>query len=554
MLIALAQLNPLIGDFKRNIEKMEVFISKARNRGCDLIVFPELSFIGYPPRDLLDQYSFVPHSKTYWSYIEKMSKDIGIICGVITENPDPSGKPYYNSAVFFHNGEIITIANKRLLPFYDVFDEERYFEPGKETCCIEWKNEKLGITICEDIWNKEGILPRKYYPCDPVMDMKENGVSILINIAASPYYMGKVNNVMIPLLKRVARETGAILVHVNQIGGNDELLFQGHSMVCLPNGELAARSLSFDEDLIFFDTETGTGDKKDAPSDDIDEVINALCMGLRDYVSKCGFRRVVIGMSGGIDSAVTACIATMSLGAENVLGVGLPGPYSSRESIEDAFEVSKRLNIEWTVIPIVDLFKSTLQALKPAFEGLEQDVTEENIQARLRGLILMALSNKFGRLLLSTGNKSELAVGYCTLYGDMNGGLAVLGDVPKTLVYKIAARFMEKYNWIPERVITKPPSAELRPNQTDQDTLPPYDVLDRVLEMYIEENKSYGEIMSEGLDPEIVRQVIKMVNRNEYKRRQAPPVLKVTSKAFGTGRRMPIAHGYKPINEGVEEL
>ncbi len=553
MLIALAQLNPLIGDFKRNIEKMEAFISEARYRCCDLIVFPEMSFIGYPPRDLLDQHSFVLHSKTYWSYIERMSSDIGIICGAITENPDPSGKPYYNSALFFYNRKLVAVANKRLLPFYDVFDEERYFEPGKETCCVEWKNKRLGITICEDIWNKEGILPRKYYPYDPVTDMKKNGVSVLINIAASPYYMGKINNVMIPLLKRVARETGAILVHVNQVGGNDELLFQGHSMVCLPNGQLAAKALSFEEDLVFFDTEKEIGDKRDSIYDNIDEVIGALCMGLKDYVSKCGFKKVVIGMSGGIDSAVTACIAAMSLGPENVLGVGLPGPYSSKESIEDALEVSKRLNIEWTVVPIVDLFKSTLKALEPAFEGLEPDVTEENIQARLRGLILMALSNKFGRLLLSTGNKSELAVGYCTLYGDMNGGLAVLGDVPKTLVYKIAARFREKYNWVPERVITKPPSAELKPNQTDQDTLPPYDILDKILELYIEENKSYDEIISEGLDPEVVRYVIKMVDRNEYKRRQAPPVLKVTSKAFGTGRRMPIAHGYKPIDEGIRK-
>ncbi len=549
MLIALAQLNPLIGAFAKNIDKMERFVSEARKEGAHLIIFPELSFIGYPPRDLLDRPAFFEQSKLHWVRLEEMSKDISIICGAITENPDLSGKPYYNSALFFEKGKLIATANKRLLPFYDVFDEERYFEPGKETCCIEWREEKLGITVCEDVWNKEGILPRRYYPCDPVVDISQFGPSFLINIAASPYFMGKVESILMPLLKRVSREVNAPVIYVNQTGGNDELIFQGHSMVCMPNGEIVARATSFDEDMIIFDTETLKGDMKRTFSDNVDEVIDALCMGLRDYVKKCGFEKVVIGMSGGIDSAVTACIAALSLGPEKVLGVGLPGPYSSKESVEDAFEVSSRLKIDWQIIPIVKLFDSALDALRPAFDGFKPDVTEENIQARLRGLILMALSNKFGRLLLSTGNKSELAVGYCTLYGDMNGGLAVLGDVPKTLVYKIARRLQEKYNWIPERVITKPPSAELRPNQKDQDTLPPYEVLDKILELYIEENKSYEEIVNEGLDPDIVNHVLTMVERNEYKRRQAPPVLKVTSKAFGTGRRMPIAHGYKPISK-----
>ncbi|SFM97230.1 NAD+ synthase [Thermodesulforhabdus norvegica] len=550
MRVAMGQINPLIGDFRGNIEKMSRMVDLAKTKGCDLIIFPELSFIGYPPLDLLDRPAFVEESIRWWDALERMSEGIGLIAGAVSKNEAKEGKCYHNSLLFFQNGRLIALVNKRLLPFYDVFDEERYFEPGKEPGYAEWRGVRLGLTICEDIWNRDGILPRRYYPCDPVVDLKTIGVDVLINIAASPYYHGKMKNVMIPLLKSVAREVNAPVVFVNQVGGNDELIFQGRSMVCLPYGDIVVQARSFEEDLVVFNTANLMGDFRDAHDDDVDEVIDALCLGLRDYMRKCGFDRAVIGMSGGVDSAVTACIAAMSIGREKVMGVGLPGPYSSKESLEDAYEVARRLGIDWAVIPITGLYEAVVSSMAEVFSGLSPDVTEENVQARLRGLVLMAISNKLGRLLLSTGNKSELAVGYCTLYGDMNGGLAVLGDVPKTFVYAIARRLKEKFGWIPERVITKPPSAELRPNQRDQDTLPPYELLDAVLELYLEENKSLREIVSLGYDEATVHEIIRMVERNEYKRRQAPPVLKVTTKAFGIGRRIPIAHGYKPGHSG----
>lgn len=546
MRIAVGQVNPLIGDFRGNLEKMARMVDLARDEGCDLIIFPELSLVGYPPMDLLERPAFVDESIKCWEALARMSDAIGLIAGVVSRNNAGEGKPYHNSLLFLHKGRPVALIHKRLLPFYDVFYEERYFEPGKETGYVEWQGSRLGLTICEDIWNRDGILPRRYYPFDPVEELKSKPLDILVNIAASPYFHGKMDRVIVPLLRGVAREVNAPIVFVNQVGGNDELIFQGRSMVCLPTGDIVAQARSFEEDMIVFDTNSLSGDLREAYRDDVDEVIDALCLGLRDYMGKCGFGKVVIGMSGGVDSAVTACIAAMSIGPEKVMGVGLPGPYSSRESLEDAYEVAKRLGIEWAVVPITGLYDAVLLSMADMFSGMAPDVTEENIQARLRGLVLMAISNKFGRLLLSTGNKSELAVGYCTLYGDMNGGLALLGDVPKTFVYAIARRIKEKFGWIPERVITKPPSAELRPNQRDQDTLPPYELLDAILELYLEENRSIREIVSLGYDEKVVREIVSMVERNEYKRRQAPPVLKVTTKAFGLGRRIPIAHGYKP--------
>jgi len=546
MKIALVQMNPTIGDFHGNIERMQSFLEEASKQKCDIVIFPELSFIGYPPRDFLDRPAFVEDSIRCWPLLERMSSETDIICGAISKNNDLYGKPYFNSVLYFSSGKLRAQAHKQLLPFYDVFDEERYFEPGRKTVVVSVKGLRLGLTICEDIWNHEGILPRKFYPKDPVEDLKGLGVDMVINIAASPYFVGKMEKIMNPLLSRVASEIGAPVVYVNQVGGNDELIFQGCSMVYLADGSVAAKAASFKEDLIVFDLDKKTGEFRDRSAMEVEEVVEALCMGLRDYMRKCGFDKVVLGLSGGIDSSVAACIARLSLGKDRVLGVGLPGPYSSPESLEDAHELAKRLEIGWDVVSIRPLFNVACEALASLFEGLDPDITEENIQARLRGLVLMAISNKFGRLLLSTGNKSELAVGYCTLYGDMNGGLAILGDVPKTMVYRIGHYFRDKYGWIPERVLTKAPSAELKPNQTDQDTLPPYDVLDRILELYIEENMGEQEIVAQGFDADTVREVIFMVEKNEYKRRQAPPVLKVTSKAFGSGRRMPIAHGYRP--------
>jgi len=545
MKIGLAQVNPLVGDFFGNVERMSRMVEESRKKGCELVIFPELSVIGYPPRDLLDRPSFFEASRQVLPQLQLMSHDVAIIFGLITRNEQPLGKPYRNTVMFMHREEIIAMAHKRLLPFYDVFDEERYFEPGEETPVALWQGFNLGLTICEDIWNREGILPRKFYPVDPVNELKGKNLSAVINIAASPYFVGKIEQVMVPLLSRVAREVKAPVIYVNQVGGNDELIFQGHSMVVTPEGEIVCRGASFKEDFVVFDLQRMSGELRQDYDHPIDQLIDALVLGIRDYVYKCGFSGVVIGLSGGIDSAVTAALATLGLGADRVWGIAMPGPYSSRESLEDAKELSRRLGIRFHVVPIINMFQSTCDALSDLFRGLAPDVTEENIQARLRGLVLMAISNKFGLLLLSTGNKSELAVGYCTLYGDMNGGLAVIGDVPKTLVYKIANRLNERYNWIPHRIIEKPPSAELRPNQRDQDTLPPYDVLDSILELYISENMSFEDIVSRGFDRKVVEQVIRMVVKNEYKRRQAPPVLKVTTKAFGSGRRMPIAHGYR---------
>lgn len=547
MKIGLAQINPVIGDFHGNVKKMARMAEEAIRKGCRMVIFPELSLVGYPPRDLLDKPSFVEASIKLLPTLYNMSREISLIFGLITRNESSRGKPYQNTAVFFDKGKVLASANKRLLPFYDVFDEERYFEPGDETVVFSWEGFYFGLTICEDIWNREGVLPRRFYPVDPVEDLKERSLSAVINIAASPYFVGKMEQVMIPLLSRVARETEAPIIYVNQVGGNDELIFQGHSMVVTPEGDIVCRGASFEEDLVVFDILSNIGEIRSDYSLLVDQLIDALVLGIRDYVKKCGFPGVVIGLSGGIDSAVTAALAVLALGSDRVWGIAMPGPYSSPESLEDAEELSARLGIRFRVIPIISLFEACCDSLSDIFKGTTPDVTEENIQARLRGLILMAISNKFGLLLLSTGNKSELAVGYCTLYGDMNGGLAVIGDVPKTLVYQIARRLSSLYGWIPQRIIDKPPSAELRPNQRDQDTLPPYDVLDAILELYIEENLSPEEIVKRGFDRAVTERVVKMIMKNEYKRRQAPPVLKVTSRAFGSGRRMPIAHGYTEV-------
>lgn len=544
MKIALAQINPLIGDFAGNARKIVAFAREGRSRGADLVVFPELALVGYPPRDLLERPSFIRRSLAHWDTLVQASRHVPILCGAVGINDEPRGKPLHNLALFFHDGRLEAVVKKRLLPTYDVFDEDRYFEPGREPVVVSFKGWRLGLTICEDIWTEADFLPRPLYRVDPVRELSAAGMDLLINIAASPYHRGKAVWVG-ELLRRHAVSCAVPVIYVNQTGGNDELIFQGCSMVWNARGECVARAADFAEDLCLYDAERGAGDRRDPVDDAVEEVLEALILGLRDYVGKCGFRKVVLGLSGGIDSAVTACIARVALGAENVLTLAMPGPFNAPESLEDAQQLAAALGVPCAVVPIHALFRCACETLEPLFQGRSWDTTEENIQARLRGLLLMAVSNKLGHLVLNTGNKSELAVGYCTLYGDMNGGLSVLGDVPKTLVYELAALINRRYGWIPRRILEKPPSAELRPGQTDQDSLPPYEVLDSILKAYVEDRKSLEEICAMGWAEDLVRSVVRRVDGNEYKRRQAPPVLRVTTKAFGSGRRCPIAHGYR---------
>ncbi|MEJ5364662.1 MAG: NAD+ synthase [Desulfosoma sp.] len=544
MKIALAQINPLIGDFDGNARKIGAFAQEARSRGASLVVFPEMALTGYPPRDFLDRPAFVRASLPHWEALARASRDLSLLCGTVCFNEEPRGKPLHNAALFFQDGMLVTMVKKRLLPTYDVFDEDRYFEPGRDAVILLCEGRRLGVTICEDVWTDPDYLPRPLYRIDPVRELSARGMDVLINLAASPYHMGKAAWVG-RLLQRHAVSCGVPVIYVNQVGGNDELIFQGRSMVWNARGECTSRAADFAEDLCLYDLDEDTGDLRPATEDRTEEVLEALILGLRDYVAKCGFRRVVLGLSGGIDSAVTACIARLALGAENVLTVAMPGPFNAPESLEDARNLASNLGVPCAVLPIDSLFHGACAALEPLFQGRSWDVTEENIQARVRGLLLMAVSNKLGHMVLNTGNKSELAVGYCTLYGDMNGGLSVLGDVPKTLVYALAAVINRRHGWIPRRILEKAPSAELRPGQKDRDSLPPYEVLDPILKAYVEERKSIDEICAEGWPKDLVRSVVRRVDGNEYKRRQAPPVLRVTTKAFGSGRRCPIAHGYR---------
>jgi NAD+ synthetase len=542
MRIAMAQIDPLIGDLAGNTLKICDFIEKAKKANADLVVFPEMAIMGYPPRDLLEKHGFVANSIGYWDQIAKAAKGIGVLFGAVSVNKG-SGKPYHNSAVFFDDGKLLGISHKMLLPSYDVFDEERYFEPGKAPGLIEFKGRRVGITICEDVWNVPNYLPGPLYDVDPICELCNASADVIVNLSASPYHVGKSKWVG-GLLKGHAVRSGAPIFYVNQVGGNDELIFQGHSVFIDEKGRVRATGADFAEDLVVCDTGADGCELHAADWDDISELIGGLTLGLRDYARKCCFERAVIGLSGGVDSALTACLAVLALGPDNVVGVAMPGPFNSPDSLTDARELAARLGIGFLVVPIGELFSSTLRSLMPVFGDLPHDFTEENLQARLRGMVLMSISNKFRRLLLSTGNKSEIAVGYCTLYGDMNGGLAVLGDVPKTMVYDLAHRLNDLHGWIPGRILTRAPSAELRPNQTDQDTLPSYEILDAILAQYVEQRLSVKEIIANGFDPETVKWVVRRIEINEYKRWQAPPILRVTTKAFGIGRRNPIAHGY----------
>jgi NAD+ synthase/NAD+ synthase (glutamine-hydrolysing) len=547
MRIALAQLNPTVGDFRANVDAMVRAARQAMDRGAQLIAFPELSIPGSPPRDLVERADFLNRNAEEVERLahETASLDIGIICGFASRSENPIGKRALNSAAVLEHGKIVFRQHKTLLPTYDVFDEARYFHPADRVHLLTLRGKPIALTICEDAWNDRKYWEQRLYHNDPVEELFSQGAEMLICINASPYSTGK-REVRRRIYSSVAKRYGKPVLYVNQIGGNDQLVFDGSSFAMNAAGEVVASAKSFSEDLIVVDLETNTGDQHQDFPDEPEAVYQALVLGTRDYIRKCGFSRVLIGLSGGIDSSITAAIAVEAVGKENVTGVAMPGPFSSDHSVRDAKQMAQRLGICCEQISITGPYERVLQELAPVFAGRKPDVAEENVQARLRGVTLMALSNKLGAMVLTTGNKSELAVGYCTLYGDMCGGLAVISDVPKTLVYtlsRIANRRLN--NPIPESVFTKPPSAELRPDQKDSDSLPDYAVLDKILEAYVEQNHSPKVIASSlALPIELVQDIVNKVDRNEYKRQQAAPGLKVTSKAFGIGRRFPIAQRY----------
>ena len=541
MKIALGQINPTVGDFSGNAAKIIQFALQARSAGAGLVLFPELAVSGYPPRDLVDRSWFVARSHATVERIAAETQGIAVICGTVTAAHADTGKKAMNSAALLRDGRIDLIQSKMLLPTYDVFDEMRNFAPAKSQQLFSFCGKQMALTICEDAWNDKRFWNRRLYGVDPVEELVRAGGNFVLNISASPFWLGK-RELRRDMLASIARNQKVPVAMVNQVGGNDSLVFDGSSLVIAPDGQVIAQAKSFEEDLIYFDSQNLSGDMHAQVEGEEASAYEALVLGTRDYVQKCGFQRAIIGLSGGIDSALTAAIAVDALGAENVIGVGMPGPYSSRGSIHDARELAGNLKIRFELLSINDIYEATRQTLAPVFAGMPQDVTEENIQSRARGMLLMALSNKFGALVLSTGNKSELAVGYCTLYGDMVGGLAVISDVPKTLVYRLSAYVNSRRRVIPEATIEKPPSAELRPDQKDSDSLPPYEVLDAILEDYVEESRSAEQIAhGHNFDLELVRRVIRMVERSEYKRQQAAPGIKISAKAFGYGRRFPIA-------------
>lgn len=543
MKLYLNQINPVIGDFKGQFNRIVAACNKAKQMECDLAVFPELALCGYPPRDLLEQNAFVQANQRCLEQLMANITGIGVICGLVTTNPDDTGKSIFNSAVLFENGELLHQVNKQLLPTYDVFDERRHFEPGQASQPFFYKGYALGLTICEDAWNDKDVFKRRLYALDPVAQLVEDGADLLINIAASPFHMGK-KAFRDHMLALVARKHSVPVVFVNQVGGNDHILFDGTTAVFDAQGEIVARAADFQEDSLVYDTQNNSGDLHTITDSDVHAVLKALIMGTHDYVTKCGFKKVVIGLSGGIDSALTAYIAVEALGAENVSTVFMPSRYTSQDNYEDTRVLSQNLGVGYSIIPIDDVYTAFLKLLLPQSDSSDLTLTEQNIQARVRGTLLMGISNRDGCLVLSTGNKSELAVGYCTLYGDMNGGLAVISDVPKTLVYDICRLINQRDEVIPRRILEKAPSAELKPNQTDQDDLPPYEVIDPILKGYVEKALSMDELIAAGHDPQAVKEIISRVDRNEYKRHQSAPGLKVTAKAFGEGRRYPLAKRY----------
>ena len=564
MKVALAQLNPTVGDLEGNEAAILAAYRHGIDAGAAIVVCPELCVTGYPPRDLLLKPRFVAANLETLDELAAATNQTALLVGFVGRNKSRPGREVTNSVALLQHGKVAATRAKTLLPTYDVFDEDRYFEPAGENPVVEFNGRKIALTICEDIWNDEDFWPERRYQHNPPVELTAAGARVIFNISASPWHVGK-DRTRHDMLRSLALKSNRPVVFCNQTGGNDELVFDGCSLVFNAAGGLIAQGKQFAEDFLVVDTGSTAGvDLLELCPEEA--VYRALVLGLRDYFQKCGFERAVLGLSGGIDSAVTACLAVAALGSKNVRGISLPSQFSSQHSLEDARVLAGRLGIAHDVIPIQKAFETVKEELKPVFAGRSEDTTEENLQARLRGVILMALSNKFGSLLLTTGNKSELAVGYCTLYGDMCGGLAVISDVPKTMIYRLAKWMNEQggdalprvqagqergpaglpgREIIPASSIAKPPSAELRPNQCDQDSLPPYEQLDAILDLYVVNGKSAAEIVAAGHDEATVRKVIRLIDLNEYKRRQAAPGLKVTTKAFGIGRRMPIAQKFR---------
>jgi NAD+ synthase (glutamine-hydrolysing) len=542
MKIGIAQINAVVGDFPGNVKRILAAYRDCLDQGVELVITPEMSLVGYPPRDLVFKSQFVPKCLQALDYLADEIREVPLLVGYVDHNTKPGpGKPFRNAAAWLERGEIRHKFWKTLLPTYDVFDERRYFEPGETCSPVEWKGKRIGVTVCEDIWT-EDYLQRPLYDRDPAAELKAGDIDLLLNLSASPYHLGK------PMVRRaliadVAREHGVPVIYANSIGANDQLVFDGHSLAVSPDGTVFAQLGGFSDECRVVDPFAPAKDEPLSGSD-AEQLYQALVLGLRDYVTKCGFSTVCLGLSGGIDSALTAAIAADALGPENVFGLTMPSGFSSEGSVSDSVALAERLGIRCDEVPIQQVFDAVKTSLKPVFGDLPEDVTEENMQARIRGLFLMSLSNKYGHLLLTTGNKSELAVGYCTIYGDMCGGLAVISDLPKTRVYEVSRWINREREIIPWSTIDKPPSAELRPDQKDQDTLPPYDVLDAILELYIEQQLSADEIVAYGHDENLVRWIQRRVDLNEWKRHQAAPGLRVTSKAFGMGRRMPIVQRF----------
>jgi NAD+ synthase (glutamine-hydrolysing) len=539
MKIALAQINTTVGDISGNRDRAIRTMEEAKAAGADLAVFPELCLTGYPPRDLIGLHGFVDSNLEALQQIADRAEGLGVVIGFLDRNRKKEGRDFHNAAAFLSEGKIQAVIHKTLLPTYDVFDEDRYFEPSDSVQPVPFGGRNLGISICEDAWNSEDFWPKPLYTTNPIRSLAEKGADLLINISASPYEMTKLKT-RYGMLKNHVLKLGVPLVYVNLIGGNDDLLFDGTSLVLGNKGNIIAQGKSFSEDLLIADPDS-TEDQDYNDGQPIENLYHALVMGTRDYVHKCGFKSAVIGLSGGIDSAVTACIAAEALLPRNVLGVSMPSMYSAPESHDDARALARNLGISFEVVPIRPIFREFRQSLAGIFAGQPEDETEETLQARIRGTILMALSNKFGHLVVATGNKSELGAGYCTLYGDMVGGLAVISDVPKTMVYALANFINRHKEIVPINTIKRPPTAELKPDQKDQDSLPEYDILDGILRLRVEEQMSIDEIVESGYERITVEKVVRMIHVNEYKRRQAAIGLKVTTRAFGSGRRMPIA-------------
>jgi NAD+ synthase/NAD+ synthase (glutamine-hydrolysing) len=539
--IALGQINPTVGDFSGNATKIVEYARRAQAGGAGLILFPELSVCGYPPRDLVERPSFVAGNRETVERIAAETRGIAVICGLVTPAHAEAGKSVMNSAALLQDGKVAFVQSKMLLPTYDVFDEMRNFAPAKSQDLFSFCGNRMALTICEDAWNDKLFWPKRLYTVDPIETLIRAGGNFVLNISSSPFWIGK-RELRRDMLVAIARHHKVPVALVNQVGGNDSLVFDGSSIVINAEGNIIAQGRSFEEDLIYFDSKTLTGEMHEQIEGEEASVYAALVLGTRDYIRKCGFQQAIVGLSGGIDSALTAAVAVDAVGPENVIGVGMPGPYSSAGSVDDARALARNLGIRFELLSINAAYEAYREGLRDVFVGYKEDVTEENIQSRARGTLLMALSNKFGAIVLSTGNKSELGVGYCTLYGDMVGGLAVISDVPKTLVYRLSHYVNSRRAVIPAATLKKPPSAELRPDQKDSDSLPPYEILDAVLEDYVEEVYSAEQIASDrGFDIELVRRVIRMVERAEYKRQQAAPGIKISPKAFGYGRRFPIA-------------